>query len=117
MGLQTFELLIFLSVLAGIALHWFDLVRARRRSDQLHEELEEARAEVQRSTADALRWNRESRAVLQGLGEAIDRQFDRWGLSPAERDVALLQLKGLRHKAIAELRPILDSVRRLPDGH
>jgi len=26
------------------------------------------------------------------------------GLSPAERDIALLQLKGLRHKEIAELR-------------
>jgi len=34
----------------------------------------------------------------------MDRQFDRWGLTPAEREVALLQLKGLRHKAIAELR-------------
>ena len=37
------------------------------------------------------------------LGAAIDRQFDRWGLSPAERESALLQLKGLRHRDIAEL--------------
>ena len=29
---------------------------------------------------------------------------DRWSLTPAERDVALLQLKGLRHKEIADLR-------------
>jgi len=42
--------------------------------------------------------------VLKGLGAAIDAQFDKWGLSPAERDVALLQLKGLRHKEIADLR-------------
>jgi DNA-binding NarL/FixJ family response regulator len=42
--------------------------------------------------------------VLEGLGQAIDRPFDRWGLMPAEREVALLQLKGLRHRAIAELR-------------
>ena len=42
--------------------------------------------------------------MLQGLGAAIDRQFDRWALTPAEREVALLQLKGLRHKAIADLR-------------
>jgi DNA-binding NarL/FixJ family response regulator len=41
---------------------------------------------------------------LQGLGEAIDRQFQRWGLTEAESEVALLQLKGLRHKEIAELR-------------
>ena len=42
--------------------------------------------------------------MLQGLGAAMDRQFDKWGLTPAERDIALLQLKGLRHKQIAELR-------------
>ena len=42
-------------------------------------------------------------AVLMA-GAAINRQFETWALSPAERDVALLQLKGLRHKEIAELR-------------
>jgi len=54
--------------------------------------------------ADAQRWSREAQDVLHGLGVAIDRQFEMWGLSPAERDVALLQLKGLRHKEIADLR-------------
>src|SRR6185295_15363492 len=53
---------------------------------------------------DARRWNKEAQQVLEGLGAAMDRQFERWGLTPAEREVAVLQLKGLRHKAIAELR-------------
>lgn len=35
-------------------------------------------------------------------GEAIDEQFDRWHLTPAEREVALLLLKGHSHKAIAK---------------
>ena len=35
---------------------------------------------------------------------AIDAQFDRWALSSAEREVALLLLKGLSHKEIAPLR-------------
>jgi DNA-binding CsgD family transcriptional regulator len=103
-ALQSFELLIFVSALAGFGLHWWEMVTARRHSQQLHEELQEARAEARRSNEDAVRWNREAHAVLRGLGEAIDRQFERWELTPAERDVALLQLKGLRHKAIAELR-------------
>jgi DNA-binding NarL/FixJ family response regulator len=59
---------------------------------------------VTRWSADAKRWNQEAQDVLLGLGQAIDRQFDRWGLTPAEREVALLQLKGLRHRTIAELR-------------
>src|SRR5439155_18404017 len=84
--------------------HWWQMTAARRRSQQLDRELAAARAEVTRWSADAQRWNAEAQHVLQGLGAAIDRQFDRWGLTAAEREVALLQLKGLRHKTIAELR-------------
>jgi DNA-binding CsgD family transcriptional regulator len=42
--------------------------------------------------------------VLEGLGAAIDRQFRRWALTEAEREIALLILKGLSHKAIARIR-------------
>lgn len=42
--------------------------------------------------------------MLRGLGAAIDAQFERWGLSSAEREVALLLLKGLAHKEIADVR-------------
>jgi DNA-binding CsgD family transcriptional regulator len=104
MALQTFELLIFASALAGIAFHWWKRVDERRRSGYLDRELAAARAEARRWSEDARRWNQEAQQVLEGLGAAMDRQFDRWGLTPAEREVALLQLKGLRHKAIAELR-------------
>ena len=104
MALQTFELLIFTSALAGIAFHWWQMAAARRRSRRLDEELARVKAEAHQWSEDARRWNVEARQVLEGLGKAIDRQFDRWGLTPAEREVALLQLKGLRHKTIAELR-------------
>jgi DNA-binding CsgD family transcriptional regulator len=104
MALQTFELLIFLSALAGIAFHWWKRVVERHRSRTLDIELAAARAEARRSSDDARRWNLEAQNALQGLGAAIDRQFDRWMLTAAEREVALLQLKGLRHRAIAELR-------------
>jgi putative tricarboxylic transport membrane protein len=42
-----------------------------------------------------------SREILGGLGEEIEKQFEKWGLTAAEREVALLVLKGLRHKEIA----------------
>jgi DNA-binding CsgD family transcriptional regulator len=94
---QTFEMLVFVAALMGIAIHAWQLASARSRSERLDRELVETRAEAQR-------WSREAKDVLKGLGAAIDSQFDKWGLTPAERDVALLQLKGLRHKEIAELR-------------
>jgi DNA-binding CsgD family transcriptional regulator len=50
------------------------------------------------------RWRDETRALLKGLGEAIDRQFLTWKLTEAERDVGLLILKGLSLKEIAALR-------------
>jgi DNA-binding CsgD family transcriptional regulator len=94
---QAFELFVFVLALAGIAIHGWQLASARSMSERLGRELTETRAEAQR-------WSREAKDVLNGLGAAIDRQFEKWALSPAERDVALLQLKGLRHKEIAELR-------------
>lgn len=44
-------------------------------------------------------------AAAQGaLGSVIDTQFTAWGLTPAERDVALFALKGLDTAEIARLR-------------
>jgi len=94
---QTFEILVFVAALAGIGIHAWQLASARTQSARLDRELTETKAEAQR-------WSREAKDVLSGLGVAIDAQFDKWALTPAERDVALLQLKGLRHKEIAELR-------------
>jgi DNA-binding CsgD family transcriptional regulator len=50
------------------------------------------------------RWRAEARALLNGLGDAIDEQFTRWNLTEAEREVALLLLKGLSLKEIAQVR-------------
>ena len=49
-------------------------------------------------------WRASAEAALEGLGRAIDAQFRAWHLTPAEREVALLLLKGLSHKEIAALR-------------
>ena len=49
-------------------------------------------------------WRDETRALLKGLGEAIDRQFVTWKLTEAEREIGLLILKGLSLKEIAAVR-------------
>jgi DNA-binding CsgD family transcriptional regulator len=49
-------------------------------------------------------WRAHAEQALAGFGVAIDKQFSAWQLTRAEREVALLLLKGLGHKqAAAEL--------------
>ncbi len=62
--------------------------------------------------AEAARWRGEASDLLAGLGAALDRQFERWALSPAEREVALLLLKGLSHKEIASVRSVTEATAR-----
>lgn len=62
--------------------------------------------------AEAERWRTEARDLLDGLGAAIERQFVRWRLSEAERDVARLLLKGLTHHQVADLRGVEEATVR-----
>jgi DNA-binding CsgD family transcriptional regulator len=48
-------------------------------------------------------WRVRARHVLDGLGKAIDDQMSHWRLTPAEKEAALLLLKGYSHKEIANL--------------
>lgn len=57
-------------------------------------------------------WRGEAQNLLLGLGASIDRQFDRWRLSGAEKEVALLLLKGLAHKEIARARAVSEATAR-----
>ncbi|HEU4728954.1 MAG TPA: LuxR C-terminal-related transcriptional regulator [Kofleriaceae bacterium] len=94
------------------------VVMARRlmcvvRSERAAREEAHALAErLQATEAEAARWHGEARDLLNGLGVAIDRQFERWALSPAEKEVGLLLLKGLSHKEIAEVRSITEATAR-----
>ncbi|HEU5169674.1 MAG TPA: LuxR C-terminal-related transcriptional regulator [Gemmatimonadales bacterium] len=73
---------------------WVKWHRAERTNVQLRRTLAERQAE-----RDA--WAESARNALDGLGRAIDSRFEAWGLTPAERDVALMLLKGRSHKEIA----------------
>jgi DNA-binding NarL/FixJ family response regulator len=59
------------------------------------------RARGARELASGDRWRDEANRLLAGLGVAIEAQFERWGLTAAEKEVALLLLKGLGHKDAA----------------
>lgn len=48
--------------------------------------------------------NKGINTALEGLATAIDRQFNRWRLTPAEREIALFLLRGLSFKQVARAR-------------
>jgi DNA-binding CsgD family transcriptional regulator len=83
---------------------WLQFLVLRRRARSLGARLSVASTQLTRARADAERFRLESEEAVRGLGAAIDRQFERWQLSSAEREVALLLLKGLPTKEIAAVR-------------
>jgi DNA-binding CsgD family transcriptional regulator len=93
-GHLVVEAVVVAVAIAGAAVLFAQLASARRRAER----------DLDRARADLVRFRAESEHLLRGLGAAIDRQFEGWGLSPAEREVGLLLLKGLSLKDIAGVR-------------
>ncbi len=86
-------------------------VQAEREAMRLaHAQLEEEHAQLRLASETwevaAEHWRAQNHSLVEGLSEAIDRQFVAWGLSDAESAVALLLLKGLALKEIAEIRHV-----------
>jgi DNA-binding CsgD family transcriptional regulator len=64
------------------------------------------------SNAQAEIWRQDAAEALSGLGVAIDQQFHRWGLTPAEAEVGLLLLRGLSLKEVAQVRSVSERTAR-----
>ena len=68
---------------------------------QSRQTLADTRHVLAERAAERDAWRASAEAALAGMGRAIDERFDAWGLTAAERDVALSLLKGQSHKQIA----------------
>jgi DNA-binding CsgD family transcriptional regulator len=90
------------SVVLVLAAAGFWLLRSRIRRERAARQALRARLREVSAAADS--WRRETEALAAGLGRAIDSQFQSWKLTEAEREVALLLLKGLSLREIASLR-------------
>jgi DNA-binding CsgD family transcriptional regulator len=76
--------------LGGIALLALNIESLRRSSLRLREDLSATRTDLE--------------TFRRGLGDEIERQLEVWSLTPSEKQVAQLLLKGLGHREIAEIR-------------
>lgn len=108
-GHVFFEAAVLFCAVAGVVVLGRRLFAVRR---EARREARQLRSELASTRADARRWRHEARQYLQGLGEAIEQQFHRWELTPAEREVALLVLKGLSHREIAAVRGVSERTAR-----
>jgi len=66
--------------------------------------LEKTRAQLDSRAVERDAWRARTNRLLRGLGDEIDAQLREWGLTPTERETALLLLKGYGHKEIAALQ-------------
>jgi DNA-binding CsgD family transcriptional regulator len=83
------------------------------RTAHLREQAADLQARLEATRAQAETFRRDAADLLHGLGAAIDRQLAAWGLTPAEKEIALLLLKGLSHREIAGVRDVSeDTVRQ-----
>lgn len=88
---SLFETLVALALLAGVVMGLWQL---RRALDQIASQ------------------DRALGAARGAIAEVIAAQFELWGLTPAEKDVGLLALKGLDVTEIARLRDVADGTVR-----
>jgi DNA-binding CsgD family transcriptional regulator len=93
-GHVLYEVGLIGGALATTLVLWGRWGRAEQSLAQTRRTLSERQAE-----RDA--WRSSAERALSGLSAAIDGQLGRWGLTAAERDVALRLLKGQSHKEIA----------------
>jgi putative tricarboxylic transport membrane protein len=85
-----------LSVLLLVGL-FYQRILSQRREEGLQQAYEQATGKANLHTEELER-------ALTNIQDNIAEEFDRWGLTAAEREIALFLLKGLRLKDIAESR-------------
>jgi DNA-binding CsgD family transcriptional regulator len=104
--LTPLELLLELVDIVPVVLTSVGVLLLFRVTQRQHEDHLKVIRDLELARVQGQRWRAEARNHLNGLGAAIETQFSRWNLTEAEREVALLLLKGLSHKEIAGIRVV-----------
>lgn len=83
---------------------------------ELNEKINKITNEAIELRRDYLIYKEKSQNYINGISVLIDKQFDEWQLSNSEKEVALLLLKGLSHKEIAQIRNTAEKTIRHQSG-
>jgi DNA-binding CsgD family transcriptional regulator len=102
---DALTLLLTIGAAVGVAL-------LAQRIHAQHEEKTALLRDLKIARAEGDGWRAKVRSHLSGLKAGMDRQFEDWGMTAAEREVGLLILKGLSHKEIASLRATTEATVR-----
>lgn len=103
------EGIVFVISIFGALVISLRLLNEAKQSRQLIKEMAQ---ELQKNREEATEWRNETQALLQGLGASINNQFERWNLTPSEKEIALFLLKGLSHKEVAYFRGVSEATAR-----
>lgn len=109
-GVRWWHVMIEGLMAVGALIGVFYLMRG---SFSLKHKLEDEQRSATELRAKADSWRQQARKFSEGLSQAIDRQLTDWNLTVAEKEVALLLLKGLSSKEIAEVRRTTEKTARV----
>ncbi|WP_022954328.1 helix-turn-helix transcriptional regulator [Leucothrix mucor] len=88
------EAFVVIASVGGIAYLLWEVMLRRREIEQIKQQLQQANTRLSAS-------NEKLKGVQQSYREVIQQQLTDWALTPSERDVAMLLLKGLSFEEIA----------------
>lgn len=108
------EIIVVLLGFLGFFLSLFTTARAMQvESAQYKQKATSLESEVESLSRELAKWKAENSSFTQGLANNINLQLVDWKLTPAEKDVALMMIKGLSTHEIAELRGSAEKTVRL----
>lgn len=91
------EIIVMVLLCIGIIFIWKDSIELKANLTRTQKELESAKKE-------SLQWIDKNKTLIKGLGAAIDIQMEEWHLTASEKEIALLLMKGMSMKEIADIR-------------
>jgi DNA-binding CsgD family transcriptional regulator len=105
----SIEIFVFVISIFSASTITFHLLAEARKSREL---IGKMTLELKRNQEQASEWKNEAEVLLQGLGASINNQFERWQLTPSEKEIGLFLLKGLSHKEVANIREVSEATAR-----
>ncbi len=90
---------LFIAIIALVSAIWLFI-----RALSFKRQLKNARHEIEIQKDEAALWRAKAKTHIDGLSQEISRQMLEWGLSPSEKEIAFLLIKGLSMREIAEIR-------------